>query len=328
MPYGEEAFIGVGNRAVGHGYTYGDSTRQKFTGYERDEETNLDFAQARMYSNQLGRFTSVDPVVLFRTDMSPQHWNKYGYAVNNPLIMIDVNGEFPYTVYVRSFAPTGAFRRTGFKDDNRDFSTDTNTATSRIEQQITIDPTRQEYRNFKVSSSPTNWNGIEATETPTGSVVGSYGEPAGKGGTALLGVAAEYSGRNALTKKISETLTPAIDVQSSISIAENTKKGRIAVNVKLTGDGFPATESFIKDYNGKSVFIVGANAFGNVVNGLAGNDKHPVASATLVINIDKKGGFIGVQYRGKKYTVDEWNKKALDTHVSVKQREDLTCNCN
>ncbi len=47
MPYGEEAFIGVGNRAVGHGYTYGDSTRQKFTGYERDEETNLDFAQAR-----------------------------------------------------------------------------------------------------------------------------------------------------------------------------------------------------------------------------------------------------------------------------------------
>ncbi len=44
MPFGEEAYIGVGNRAVGHGYTYGDSTRQKFTGYERDQETNLDFA--------------------------------------------------------------------------------------------------------------------------------------------------------------------------------------------------------------------------------------------------------------------------------------------
>ncbi len=94
MPYGEEAFIGVGNRAVGHGYTYGDSTRQKFTGYERDEETNLDFAQARMYSNQLGRFTSPDPIMMSKERLpDPQSINLYVYARSNPLKYVDPNGE-------------------------------------------------------------------------------------------------------------------------------------------------------------------------------------------------------------------------------------------
>ncbi len=93
MPYGEEAFIGVGNRAVGHGYTYGDSTRQKFTGYERDEETNLDFAQARMYSSRLGRFTTVDDFTKDSDLNNSQSWNKYAYVRNNPLNLTDPTGE-------------------------------------------------------------------------------------------------------------------------------------------------------------------------------------------------------------------------------------------
>ena len=38
-----------------------DAVRQKFTSYERDTETDLDFAQARMYNKNHGRFTSSDP---------------------------------------------------------------------------------------------------------------------------------------------------------------------------------------------------------------------------------------------------------------------------
>ena len=94
MPFGEEAFIGVGNRLVGHGYTYGDSISQKFTGYQRDEETNLDFAQARMYSSQLGRFTAVDPINITSGRLAdPQRINLYAYARNNPLKIVDRSGE-------------------------------------------------------------------------------------------------------------------------------------------------------------------------------------------------------------------------------------------
>ena len=94
MPFGEELYIGYGNRQVGHGYTYGDSTRQKFTGYERDEETDLDFAQARMHNYNHGRFTSPDPLYFqFIMVLDPQFFNLFTYARNNPLKFIDLLGE-------------------------------------------------------------------------------------------------------------------------------------------------------------------------------------------------------------------------------------------
>src|SRR5713226_742945 len=42
LPFGEELFAGTGGRTAAQGYT-GDSVRQKFTGYENDAETGLDF---------------------------------------------------------------------------------------------------------------------------------------------------------------------------------------------------------------------------------------------------------------------------------------------
>ncbi|MFV0387896.1 MAG: RHS repeat domain-containing protein [Pyrinomonadaceae bacterium] len=93
LPFGEEAMIGTGPRAVGQGYTYGDSTRQKFTTYERDNETELDFAQARMYSSRLGRFSSPDPIFISaKQAVNPQIWNLYSYAANSPLNSTDPTG--------------------------------------------------------------------------------------------------------------------------------------------------------------------------------------------------------------------------------------------
>lgn len=60
LPFGEEV---PGNFRTGiPGYATIDATRPKFTGYERDAESGLDYAQARYYSNLQGRFTSVDPL--------------------------------------------------------------------------------------------------------------------------------------------------------------------------------------------------------------------------------------------------------------------------
>ena len=45
LPFGEELIVGQGARTAALGYT-GDAMRQKFTQYERDIETGLDFAKA------------------------------------------------------------------------------------------------------------------------------------------------------------------------------------------------------------------------------------------------------------------------------------------
>ena len=54
----------------------------KFTGYERDSETGLDYAFARYYSSRLGRFLSTDP--LGGAIGNLQSHNAYAYVTNNP----------------------------------------------------------------------------------------------------------------------------------------------------------------------------------------------------------------------------------------------------
>lgn len=89
--FGEEVAGDAVGRTIARGYV-GDSVRQKFTGYERDNETGLDFAQARYYSKAQGRFTSVDPENASANPDDPQSWNGYAYARNNPLLYTDPDG--------------------------------------------------------------------------------------------------------------------------------------------------------------------------------------------------------------------------------------------
>jgi RHS repeat-associated protein len=91
LPFGEELYAGTGGRSAAQGYSVGDGARQKFTSYEHDGETGLEFAQARYYSNLQGRFTGVDPLSGNKPDQ-PQNWNPYSYCVNNPLVYTDPSG--------------------------------------------------------------------------------------------------------------------------------------------------------------------------------------------------------------------------------------------
>jgi len=71
------------------------NVQQKFTLKERDNETGLDYFEARYYASTQGRFTSVDPenyqAMLDPTD--PQSWNGYSYVNNNPLGRTDPDGK-------------------------------------------------------------------------------------------------------------------------------------------------------------------------------------------------------------------------------------------
>ncbi len=110
IPFGEELGAGIGQRTTGMGYNAADSTKQKFTQKERDNESGLDYFLARYYSSAQGRFTSPDEFIggpdelfdfsgaassnpTFYADLTdPQSLNKYQYCYNNPLLYIDPDG--------------------------------------------------------------------------------------------------------------------------------------------------------------------------------------------------------------------------------------------
>jgi RHS repeat-associated protein len=93
MPFGEELNVGVGGRSATNKYSATtDNVRQKFTGYEKDDETGLDFAEARYYNNLHGRFTAVDPMLASGKSADPQTFNRYAYVSNNPTNSIDPTG--------------------------------------------------------------------------------------------------------------------------------------------------------------------------------------------------------------------------------------------
>ncbi|HEX8195913.1 MAG TPA: RHS repeat-associated core domain-containing protein [Pyrinomonadaceae bacterium] len=119
MPFGEEIASGVGGRSNVQGYGAADNVRQKFTTYERDNESGLDYAVNRYHSASLGRFTSPDPynIVLEKEKgrdeqerqkflityiAQPQIWNKYCYTLNNPLKHTDPDGRRPINAADRS----------------------------------------------------------------------------------------------------------------------------------------------------------------------------------------------------------------------------------
>ncbi|KAF0237095.1 MAG: YD repeat-containing protein, partial [bacterium] len=85
LPFGEQIDPSLGNRGFISGYIADNNLRQHFTGYFRDEETSLDFAQARHFSSNQGRFTSVDPLGKSAEIEDPQTWNRYAYVSNNPI---------------------------------------------------------------------------------------------------------------------------------------------------------------------------------------------------------------------------------------------------
>ncbi|MBK9529328.1 MAG: RHS repeat-associated core domain-containing protein [Acidobacteria bacterium] len=92
LPFGEEILSSLTSQRAGVGYG-GDSVRKRFTGYERDDETGLDYAIARTYATSIGRFTAPDEIVNDSVIQDPQSWNKYAYVRNNPIAMIDPSGQ-------------------------------------------------------------------------------------------------------------------------------------------------------------------------------------------------------------------------------------------
>jgi len=68
----------------------------EFTGEERDYESNLDFLGARYYECTLDRLSPPEPLLKQRTTLGPATWNRYTYALNNPLGLVDPDGLYEW----------------------------------------------------------------------------------------------------------------------------------------------------------------------------------------------------------------------------------------
>jgi RHS repeat-associated protein len=75
----------------------------RFAGHARDflgllnvdNNEYLDYMHARYYDPNLGRFLSVDPAPHSVSPSEPQTWNRYTYALNNPVNVVDPSGAVP-----------------------------------------------------------------------------------------------------------------------------------------------------------------------------------------------------------------------------------------
>ena len=97
-PFGEEIPNTLGNRSSNACFAASFDGRHKFTGKERDNESDLDYFLARYYSGPIGRFLSVDPLLNSGRPDDPQTWNKYLYVGGNPLRFTDPLGLYRFAV--------------------------------------------------------------------------------------------------------------------------------------------------------------------------------------------------------------------------------------
>src|SRR5579883_600435 len=91
--------------SIGKYYPYGQERpsatqngTEKFTGYLRDAETGLDYADQRYYQPGMGRFLTADPYMANNggsgEPSDPGSWNRFAYVGGDPVNLTDPDGRF------------------------------------------------------------------------------------------------------------------------------------------------------------------------------------------------------------------------------------------
>lgn len=96
----------------------------------------------------------------------------------------------------------------------------------------------------------------------------------------------------------------------------------ITFSGKISGDGFPANETFISDVNGTGVFLGVSGADGNPYTTLAGDNNRTMSEFNISVNFNKDGAIQSVMYNGTTYSVADWNKQFVkeDPQSDVKTK--------
>ncbi len=215
----------------------------------------------RYYDATTGRFLTVDKLA-----HKYPSWSPYNYALDNPLVNIDIDGNEVFSIVVRSYIPN-AYVFTPFPvpavflGDNR--GPRPNAASYRTEQSAIIETDPNISANPLLSSSSavgTTVGIFPSLEAPYTTVESGQSEP-----TFSLSVSRTdaNSGNNAVINLSGSAGNPLvaapaslknIDYQFQLTITP-TKDGRFTIGVSGSHDAFPSYEIYVTPQGGKATQV-------------------------------------------------------------------------
>jgi RHS repeat-associated protein len=279
----------------------GNSTAQKFGfgGKELNEELGLEWHDfgARNYDASLGRWMNLDPL-----GEKMYEWSPYNYVLNNPLIFIDPDGEYPILITTRSYAPYKTFGPGNkWHGDGRGHSNSRN-ASSRTSVTITHDTRTRETTAVGGQSRSYTTDGKRDATSRTSVDNRSKGEK----------IDVHSYGNNAAQKgswdidqftKLDAKIDGDIDSEHTLNVTGT-----------ISGDDFPNQESIVTDSEGNTVTLgtfetSGDRQSGPVTDLPFENEGDVNIKVNVSIKVDKNGVFQGVMVGKKMMSIADWNKQ-------------------
>jgi len=313
-------------------YTASTNYRYGFNGKENDNEVKgtgneIDYG-FRIYDPRIGRFLSVDPL-----SKSYPWYTPYQFAGNKPIAAKDLDGLEELWITNNCFAPFALFGSDLFGSysgdgEKRRFG---DGGTYRTSGRAHINLNTGEKPTFVAGSATSTYHRKFGPDY----VIESKSRIEDHNYSVSSDKNFHYIQMHIAGSNQASLFGAFVDIDNHVNIyfEKNPQdKSKVLVHGYVQGDRFPANETILNDKNGNQI-ILGVSShngpnknLGPYLN-LPGDNKRDMQEFGMTILFNKDETFKGVEFGGKQYSIEEWNKQFTkldpkDTKVSTKTSND------